>query len=159
MAQQGMSALNPRDQGAGIGDVMCGLPDRCFKTDKWSMKKRPLTDQMVGVFRLWERAAFLSGLLTRFKGNSIQPCTLLMMTPEEWGPWEADLSLRSPFTKTKPDPALGAKWDGQTRRCACKRVFSSSICSAHLNFNNSLLKQLLSLNVWMSLTRAQWSCW
>lgn len=61
---------------------------------------------MFSTFRLWERSAFLSGLLTRFRGKSIQPYTLLMMTPEEWGPWEADLRLESPFTKTKPDPAL-----------------------------------------------------
>lgn len=66
-----------------------------------------ITDQILGIFRLWERAAFLSGLLTKFREKkSIQPYTLLMMTPEEWGPWEADLRLGSPFTKTKPDPAL-----------------------------------------------------
>lgn len=45
------------------------------------------------------------------------------------------------------------------RRGVHANELSSSICPAHLNFNNSLLKELLSLNVWMSLTRAQWGCW
>lgn len=49
------------------------------------MKKGPVTSQIVGAFRLWERAAFLSGLLTRFKGKSIQPHTLLMMTLRSGG--------------------------------------------------------------------------
>lgn len=140
--------------GTGINDVMCSLAESCFK----------LINEVLKNAILPIRFLVFSGC-----GRGLPSCQVCRLDSEEslfslphysWWPQRGGdrgrLTSASEAHLQKQNQTLlyGAKWDGQMLRCACKRVFSSSICPAHLNFNNSLLKQLLSLNVWMSLTRA-----
>lgn len=64
-----------------------------------------------------------------------------------------------PIYKNKTRPCSWGLKGWPSVEVCMQTTVSSSICPAHLNFNNSLLKQLLSGNVWMSSPRAQWSCW
>lgn len=107
--------------------------------------------------QVWKRLLPVQSLVLSGCGRGLPSCQVCWLDseeiysashitnddPEEWGPWEADLRLRSPFTETKPARLPGTGGWPSAEVCM-QTTAASSVCPAHLNFNNSLLKQLLS---------------